>query len=461
MNRTVREMIKSFLNKDPSPTVPLRSPAELENHPVTLQELWNDFDRRSSDHFHYKIPKDPSALRLTSWIGTISYSGHTRERSLRNLIAKFESGDENRILLRLTDWVPEVRALAGKWLLEHFRSLPPKSIHQNQRMIRHLSGKETLHGHPALLEIHRDLVLRATAMPRNEFAAFEATFRHIVLAASIHSGQPLRDLILADKDPANRLLILSLPPDMPLTGEEKSLLASDKSVRIRKAFFLRELERHGTLSADTLTRLALDPSRSLRSIGQFHLRKSHGIDAYELYKAFTDERFFYIADYAKMEDSHHFFQGIYFYSAKVRIACLRALAICDPTAIAALDLPPLIIENAKQRQIIAACLPKILTLEEILPLQKAFEAASPEGILTFLHVLERKSFWHFIDHSLDCFAAVSADPRFETLRRKMDRPEIPQPPSPDLRDSIYRKIPLIEATFPLLARNLRFSLKDR
>ena len=460
MKFSFHKFIRSFRSKATLPSsTPSNSHISIEE-PVTFKELWNDFDRRSSEYTHCRIPDNSSSSRLANWVGSISYSGHTRERCIIHLIENFQHDDENRILLRLMDWVAQIRIHAERWILENFSKLPIASILSNQRMIHHISGKESLKESPALAEIHRDLVSRATAMSREEFAKFQTTFRRIILAASIHSGHPLRDLLLADKDPTNRLLIFTLPADMPLSEEETDLLADDKSVRVRKAFFLKELESKHILPLETLTRLALDPSRSLRSIGQFHLRKNHGMDAHELYKTFTDDRFYFIADYAKREDYPHFFHGIYLGSGKVRIACLRALSICDPTAIASLDLKPLIAANSKQRQIITKCLPKILTTEEILTFRETFEAASPGGIFTFLRILERNSFWHFVDQALDYIVANAEDPRFGSIRRKMNRTEIPRRPSSTLRDSISEKVDLIEIRFPILASNLRFSLKN-
>ena len=104
----------------------------------TLESLWDDYERRTWYYDNARATLEKSNPRLLNWIGSIDYSGYTREKSLRALIASAEVGDENRILLRLEDWVPQVQRLARGWVLAHFRSLPLDSISSNQRLILYL-----------------------------------------------------------------------------------------------------------------------------------------------------------------------------------------------------------------------------------------------------------------------------------------------------------------------------------
>lgn len=93
-----------------SPRVPVWKHDEKR---FSFAAFWNDFDRRCNHDFDYARPvlgwDNP---RLLNWMGSIEYSGYTRENSLRYLIDNYLPGDENRILLRLSDWVEQVRSLA-------------------------------------------------------------------------------------------------------------------------------------------------------------------------------------------------------------------------------------------------------------------------------------------------------------------------------------------------------------
>jgi hypothetical protein len=118
---------------------------EIEEYREQFSSLWNDFDKRSGSYYstdytnQYSMTlwaKDP---RLANWLGTIHVSGYIREKSLRSLIKYYQPGDENRILLRLSDWVPEVQVVAQQWVLNNFKSLPIEMIKENDQLILYLS----------------------------------------------------------------------------------------------------------------------------------------------------------------------------------------------------------------------------------------------------------------------------------------------------------------------------------
>ena len=83
----------------------------------------------------------------------------------------------------------------------------------------------------------------------------------------------------------------------------------------------------------------------------------------------------------------------------------------------------------------------MLSIDEILALRSAFERSSPFGTASFLRVLEKKSFWTFVDEGL---SLLISEPE-TALRQLIVRPiqsrvaiyeSLPLP----LRDSITKKI---------------------
>ena len=105
----------------------------------TIDSLWNDFEKRTWHHEHFRSilrHKDP---HLLNWIGSVDYSGYIREECLRYLISNYMPGDENRILLRLADWVPQIQELARNWTIQNFKNLSCEAIEKNQRLVLYLS----------------------------------------------------------------------------------------------------------------------------------------------------------------------------------------------------------------------------------------------------------------------------------------------------------------------------------
>ncbi len=86
-------------------------------------------------------------------------------------------------------------------------------------------------------------------------------------------------------------------------------------------------------------------------------------------------------------------------------------------------------------------LPQLLSIEEILALRSTFEESSPNGTVSFLWVLYRKSFWTFVDEGL---TDLLSDPEF-VLRQMIihtiqSKSNFYESLSSQLRESIRTKI---------------------
>ena len=165
-----------FSDNQDAPLSSAASNLDLNKDEFTIDSLWNDFDKRTwhYDHFKYKLKLKDS--RLLNWIGSIDQSGYARERCLRHLISDFVPGDENRILLRLADWVPQIQELARKWTIQNFKNLSFEAIEKNQRLVLYLSRKERLKSDAALHEINTVLLAKAQLITKKEF--FELIFKN-------------------------------------------------------------------------------------------------------------------------------------------------------------------------------------------------------------------------------------------------------------------------------------------
>lgn len=350
----------------------------------SFKSLWDDYETRTWQYYSRSKTPEKHDPRLLNWIGSIDHSGHVREMCLRALIQNYTPGDENRILLRLTDWVPQVQELAQNWVLAHFQSLPIDAIIANQRLVLYLSNKERIQSDAGWNEIKRDLLARTRNMTATQFFGLTTRFRKFLFTLSFADDKHLRAWILDDPDPFNRLLFLKEFEYSEISSEEKQRLSTDKSLFVRRHVFYRQIEAGITPDLDDLMKFALDSNRSLREIGQFYLKRLFGKDAYEIYRTRQDETFFYIADYARASDAEHFVSGLSASSRSIQYICLKALVSTAPERLTQLDLVALISKNNKFRSLLIPLLPRLLTHNEILALRPAIEKSSPEVKIDFL-----------------------------------------------------------------------------
>ena len=116
-------LIKKIFNRNKpqvneSETVTYPTPPQID-----FSDIENEFSKRSYSFGYYLKRLWFNNPRLLHWIGSIDYSGYRREKSLKYLINNYTEGDENRILLRLEDWVDKIQKIAREWILSHFNML--------------------------------------------------------------------------------------------------------------------------------------------------------------------------------------------------------------------------------------------------------------------------------------------------------------------------------------------------
>ena len=434
--------LREFLARKPSSNAPVHNQQYMPStEEFTFESLWDDYERRTWHYEHAKATLGASNPRLLNWIGSIDQSGYTREKCLKALITSAKPGDENRILLRLQDWVPQVQILARDWVLAHFRRLPLDAICANQRLILYLSRKDRIQDDAGLCEIKRDLLARTREMNPMQFFGLTAMFRRFLFSLSLEDDEHLRPWILDDPEPFNRLLLLSEFEFSEITSDEKLRLQADKSVFVRRRLFQTQIDAGITPERDDLISLSLDPNRSLRERGQYYLKSIYGEDCHSIYRSTEGEEFYFIADYSRPEDAEHFLEGVRSGSRDTQQNCIKALASAAPERLKELEIASLIAQNRRFRSVLVPALPRLLSIDEIVALRTAFEKSSPFGTASFLRVLERKSFWTFVDEGL---SLLISDPE-TALRQSIVRPiqsrvAIYESLPFHLRESISKKI---------------------
>ena len=302
-------------------------------------------------------------------------------------------------------------------------------------------------------------------MSSEQFFAFTAVFRRFLFSLSLEQDGQLRAWMLDDPEPFNRLLLMKKVGFSSLTEREMEKLGSDKSVFVRRRFFYAQLDAGMAPARSDLISLALDPHKILREIGQFYLKEIYKEDAYSIYHTQCGEAFFYIADYARKEDNEHFFEGVISGSRATKYNCLRAVVSQTPERIRELDLVGLLGASRRFRAVLIPVLPRVLSLDEILSLRSAITGSSARGIISFLRLVEAKSFWTFVDEGLSVLLSTPSPELCEEIVQSISgRVSIPQAPTAECRESITAK--LIELrndprmSYEEFARLLEFTMKS-
>ena len=370
----------------------------------TFEQLRKNLQIRTGYYISKNEIRKTADPRLFHWNGSVAYSGYMREASLLYLTKYFQPGDENRILLRLSDWVPQVRSISIEWVRSNFEELPFSSISENHRVILMLERKPEFSDAPWLKDMRQIMLNKANDTSLAEFMQCHPSFRRYLYRLSLDSEQHLRKWILEDPDPNNRLTLLIHPKCEDLTSHEINALNKDKSMNVRRAAIHRRVRMGDQLSQEECVKLALDPRRSLRRIGQFYLQEDYHLDASTLYRACDDDKKYYVSDYKNDADLDVFLEGINQATRKdIRETCLRAVVTVDPASLKTLDVDKLLKKNASFRHILIPHLVDIRTLEEIRDMKPFFEELGSGGLCSYYWMVYKKSYWDFVYEALQEF----------------------------------------------------------
>ena len=385
---------------------------------LDFNDLKDNFSKRTcgSEAYHKILFK--TNPRLCHWIGSIDYSGHVRERSLTYLIENYVAGDENRILLRLEDWVPQVREIAERWTRHNLSALSLPQLNDNYRLILYLSRKVKLQNDSILKFIDQCLIEKTRSIDQSQFFQLHPHFRRHLYQLALSDNPILRSWVLTDKDRFNRLELLKFLTPNALTPDEVACFHQDRSVFVRRYFLYYLIRYQITPPKEVLIKSCFDSNPGLRDLGRFYLSKYYELDAYALYKSQKGKELYYIADYAKKADWDFFVEGFGSSKADIRYLCLKAICKIDYRYLSQLSIPELLTSQKKVRQLVCGYLPKILSVEQIVQLRDVFEKNLSNGFLIYLNVLYRKSFWHFLDESLSILIAGNSELALQLIRRR-------------------------------------------
>jgi len=440
--------------------MPEKIHSESENEEYPFSTLWNDFDRRLSVHEYYTSQGQEPAGRFGNWVGSTDNSGYIRERCLRNLISEYELGDENRILLRLADWVPEIQSIAREWILDKIEEVPLHSLIRNSELILYLARKDKLKDDAGFQKIEETLLDKIQHLEAARFYELDREFRKHVYGLSLDRDQKLRNRIVNEENPFLRIFLLKHSSCTMLSDDEVRLFAQDQSVIVLREFVLFRIRNQISITKDEFMRLAIHRNYGLRDIGRFYLKKYFDTDCYQMYKSFDSENFYFIADYAKPEDIESFIRGIETGDKFVKLLCLRALIGIDKHQLNKFDINVLLRNGRIFRKMLYANLPKVKSVDQLKAMKPIILEHSDKGLNSYLSMMLNKSFWNFVDEALQEYLENPSDSLFCLLDHTVkENCASCKPPSLELKEQISKKTETLGLNRDYLRRKLSKLIK--
>jgi HEAT repeat protein len=224
-------------------------------------------------------------------------SGYVREAALRAMRAEAHGAELPFVLLRLNDWVPEVRAVATQLAIERSTVDHARSIVECLPLILRLPTLGRAN-HRIVVEALLAVLARQEAVPEllNATRSHDrdirlAAFRMLAGAQGGDRASAFRGAI-GDPDPVVRLwAVIAAGTQLP-DAELEDLLAAaerDRYGRVRGAALGIRLQRFPDTPASVLHRHLFDRNASVRAHAQHQLRTRYGEDVASLYRSAITE----------------------------------------------------------------------------------------------------------------------------------------------------------------------------
>ncbi|VVS90985.1 hypothetical protein [Desulfoluna spongiiphila] len=431
---------------------------------ITIDDIEHNFLKRTYSFDYYKKQLSIKNPRLLNWIGSIDYSGYQREKSLIYLVNNYKPGDENRILLRLEDWVQTISDSAKSWVFENFNNLSLKQIDDQHRLILYLSRKERLTGTEVLTFINNTLLEKAFNTDDSSFYRLNSMLRRHIYNLNGNLDPVFRKRILRDKDPFNRIILLQKFNLDELTGNEIECLKNDKSVFIKRKFLYLQVSYSQKPPKNDLIVFSYDKNIGIREFARFYLMKFYAFDPYSLYKQQTDYIYYFIADYAKKEDFDIFLEGFKSDNQMVKHLCLKAVCKIDYFQLRSANLIDLFNSNKRVRKLTCHYLPKILSLKELAEIKTDIVSKASNGNAVYLYMVFQISIWDFINESLIYFInEPDNDHKKYILGLYYQKSYIYEKLNPALRKKITMNMEILESNsnhrIKSFIEHLKFTLK--
>ena len=256
----------------------------------------------SSDLLQTWLQLSPAELHLFDRFGDASVSllgvasfhwdGYVREGAIRRLSTVTTGAEVPFLILRLNDWVSNVRDAAYEAMRSRVKSEYSRALLQNLFLLSRLehAGRAD---HKEIIQAVKDLLLREQCRT-DLFQALQSTDRFVrrgsfKLAFALQDANLMRvaELALDDNDPVIRsqaAQTISSSLDEASLASFLERMKHDRFMPVRRAALRMMIKLNSPDLDDELRKALLDPHASIREEARYHLKKTKSLEVADFYR---------------------------------------------------------------------------------------------------------------------------------------------------------------------------------
>lgn len=369
----------------------------LEDYPIECIQFNTEI------RFHFELKNinrfNTEELRHLYWLGSCHYNGYEREKYLRLIITNYKAGDLNRIILRLLDWVKQIREISDNWIIDNLSKIDYYEILQNLPIIQKIENSKKQNTVKCIPFLKKYLYDSFTDFQRISKLVSVTQRRYIYNIFIQNKDTTIIDVIITDKDPSNRTLIFN-PVFKQSINIYLEKLSQDRSVFIRTRLIFNIYFYDINTYKENVFEMLIDSSRKVRNAAQYLISKTFHIDFNNYYKAnYSEHKNFisFLSDTPISEDKNLFINSVLNDTISKKYSSIQALAKIDELYSIKEMLFDLLFTNNRIQRIVIVYLPKYFTVMEIISKQDKFLENGIDGIRVYLTILLNKSFYETLN----------------------------------------------------------------
>jgi HEAT repeat protein len=358
------------------------------------------------------LPVNAAALGMA----TLHWSGYVRQAAVKRLIALTTGAELPFLLLRLNDWVFQVREAAAQAIRYRMHAAYAAEFVAFVPLVVRLRETQRSRGLDILDELDgfmNSRVVQEALVAGMDSPDIQVRRHSTKLAKDPEVIPKIRDKALADHDPVVRVRgarMLATIGDADQAREALSHALHDRVAAVRRSALEMLVQRFPAAALPTLEVALLDRNRSIRGLAQFHWERDHGGNAAAFYRGAisrSDTSSQYgaisgIGDVGEQSDSKLVMPYVSHHNANLRGAAFRALGRLDPNSHVAILLSGLEDQNAHVSREAARTLSKIPHLINGATLWNVFTHASTTHVRrNALGVISRLSKWESVAYLIE------------------------------------------------------------
>lgn len=345
----------------------------LERHPIQKIQFDDNF-RCYYPALHLRS-LSTAEIKHLYWLGSCHSSGYEREKCLKLILDDFEPEDINRVLMRLMDWVPEIRTTADRWLLRNYETVPIENFLFNLKLIAKICRKPGLSQLTSVKKLLEHLSDFLVSQPNLHKLVPDSKVRRFAIAFMANPSKARTYLsIKHDPDPMIRLMAFSDEFQVHV-AEDLDQWVSDKSVQVKMVLLRKYISHETTKYSETLYGFLADRNQSLRSSARFYLKRDFAFDGYTYCKTHLNQHpdyVLFLSDFPKLEDVALYAESIKSPRKILALAALRALDSLDKLDLGKSEYFSLIFSKGKIAKFVARQMSKYMALSKVVAQRNEF-----------------------------------------------------------------------------------------